>query len=269
MIFTNDLHSLMRPSSRTFLLIGARLPTSRDAYYVSKRQEIIEQYAAARLFLGQTETTNWDYWFNRLSNENLQKITELTMQSYFYETSLMYYNIVVDLSWTACYLASEFSLAQRGERVHFGGIAPVEEAYSLMRKAENLVTSPTAEENPFGYLKRMCPEFSTAIDMIISFWESFMRSNVRQQYNYCKHKGKPSYSEITSIANPPLILSIHLESQDGNQVELASNSQDVRLRCSLVDSISELVSFDNEQLFPYIFNLFNELERVINPSPFI
>lgn len=269
MNFTNDLRSLARPSSKTFSLIGARLPTSRDAYFVSKRTEIIEQYTAARIFLEQTEATNWDYWFHKLDDENLQKIAELTMQSYLYEASLMYYNIVVDLSWTICYLASEFSLAQRNERVDFGGIKPVDEAYSLMRKAENLVTHPTAEENPFGYLKMMCPEFSTAIDMIVSFWEFFMQSNIRQRYNYCKHKGKPSYSEITTIADPVRLLGLYLQDEEGNQIELASDPQDVRLKCNLEDSITELVSFDNEQLFPYISNLLSELERVINPSPFI
>lgn len=269
MEFHGDIHSLIHSSVGTFSLIGSRLPTSRDAYFISKRQEIIEQYSAARLFLGETETDDWDHWFNRLDDEQFQRIAELTMKAYLYETALMYYNIVVDLSWTACYLASEFSLSQRGERVDFGGMKPVDEAYSLMRKAENLVTNPTAEENPFAYLKMMCPEFSTAIDMIVSFWEVFMQSNIRQRYNYCKHKGKPLYSEITTIADPVRLLGLYLQDDEGNQVELTSDPQDVRLHCSLEDSITELLSFDNEQLFPYISNLLSELERVINPSPFI
>lgn len=69
-----------------------------------------------------------------------------------------------------------------------------------MRKAENLVTNPNAEENPFGYLKIMCPEFSSAIDMIIDFWSEFGRRNIRQRYNFCKHKGKPAYTEIETLA---------------------------------------------------------------------
>ena len=115
MEFNGDIHSLIRSSSKSFSLIGSRLPTSRDAYFISKRQEIIEQYAAARLFLGETETEDWDHWFNKLDDEQFQKIAQLTRRAYLYETALIYYNIVVDLSWTACYLASEFSLAQRGE----------------------------------------------------------------------------------------------------------------------------------------------------------
>lgn len=44
---------------------------------------------------------------------------------------------------------------------------------------------------------------------------------------------------------------------------------DVRLQCSLEESIEELRQFDDAQLFPYISKLFAELERVLATSPFV
>ena len=171
MEFTGDIFALEPPANRKFSLIGATLPSSKDVYFRSKQKEIIEQYSAARIFMYNTENTDFDYWFNRVDHDDAQRYFELTFKGYFYEIALIYYNIVVDLSWTACYLAAEFALTQKGARVNFGGIQPIEDAYKLMRAAENLVSNPTAEENPFEYLKVMCPEFSTAIDMIIDFWK--------------------------------------------------------------------------------------------------
>ncbi len=192
----------------------------------------------------------------------------MTFKAYFYEVALTYYNIVVDLSWTTCYLATEFALTHQGVRINFGGIRPIEEAFELMRKAENLVTNPNAEENPFGYLKGMCPEFSTAIEMIISFWSWYGQSNIRQMYNFCKHKGKPMYTEIQELSGPSF-MGFFQEDRNGNSVQLVSDPSDMRLQCSLEESIKELLHFDNTQLFPYISNLFAELERVLSPSPFV
>lgn len=268
MEFVGDIFSLERPTTRKISLLGASLPSSKDVYFRSKQKEIIEQYSAARIFMNETENTDWDHWFNRVEQEDAQQYFELTFKAYFYEVALTYYNIVVDLSWTACYLATEFALTHQGERINFGGIRPIEEAFELMRKAENLVTKPNAEENPFGYLKVMCPEFSTAIEMIIDFWSWYGQSNIRQRYNFCKHKGKPIYTEIQELSGPRL-MGFYQEDHDGNRVQLVSDPSDVRLQCSLDESIEELRQFDNTQLFPYISKLFAELECVLNPSPFV
>lgn len=268
MEFVGNIRSLNRPESWKFSLLGASLPSSKDVYFRSKQIEIIEQYAAARIFMEETENTDWDHWFTGIQDDEVHKGLEMTYKAYFYEVALMYYNIVIDLSWTACYLAAEFALTKQGNRIDFGGIQPVEEAYELMRKAENLVTNPNAEENPFGYLKIMCPEFSTAIDMIIDFWSDYGHSNIRQRYNFCKHKGKPIYTEIEQYKGSR-IMGFYREDGDGNRVQLVSDPDDVRLKCSLVESIEELRTFDNNQLFPYICGLLRELERVIDPSPFV
>ncbi len=268
MEFVGDILSLDRPATREFNLLGASLPSSKDVYFRSKQKEIIEQYTAARIFMNETENTDWDHWFTRVEQEEAQQYFELTFKAYFYEVALTYYNIVVDLSWTTCYLATEFALTHQGVRINFGGIRPIEEAFELMRKAENLVTNPNAEENPFGYLKGMCPEFSTAIEMIISFWSWYGQSNIRQMYNFCKHKGKPMYTEIQELSGPSF-MGFFQEDRNGNSVQLVSDPSDMRLQCSLEESIKELLHFDNTQLFPYISNLFAEIERVLSPSPFV
>lgn len=268
MEFTGEIEQLKFSQNRSFNLIGASLPTIKDVYFRSKQQEISDQYQAARIFMYQTETEDWDYWFERVPDETAQKFFEWTMKGYFYETALTYYNIVVDLSWTICYLAAEFSLEQRGVRVNFGGIQPIEKAYELMRKAENLVTNPNAEENPFGYLKIMCPEFSKAIDLIIDFWTYFGHSSIRQRYNFCKHKGKPAYREVEELTGQRL-MGFYQENNDGTCIQLASDPKDVRISCSLNEVIEELRLFDNEKLFPYISELFSELERALKPSPFV
>lgn len=69
----------------------------------------------------------------------------------------------------------------------------------LLRSAEKNVTAPTAEENPFAYLRIMCPEFEPVIDQIVAFWTNFGSSDIRINYNFCKHKGRPAYSEIEAL----------------------------------------------------------------------
>lgn len=268
MEFNNDLHLLCPSTEKKINLVGASLPTSKDVYFRSKQREIVEQYLAARIFMEETEITDWDHWFASIEDRDLCRYHEATYKAYFYEIALFYYNIVVDLSWTICYLVTEFALTQQGERVNFGGLESIEDAYELMRKAENLVTHPTAEDNPFSYLKIMCPEYSTAIDIIRTFWEEFGQSNIRQRYNFCKHKGKPAYTELESLTGPRF-MGIYIQNSNRENIQLASDPSDVRLQCSLESSIEELRQFDNEKLFPYITALFNELESVLKPSPFI
>ena len=106
------------------------------------------------------------------------------------------------------------------------------------------------------------------IHMIIDLWSDYGHSNIRQRYNFCKHKGKPIYTEIEPYKGAR-IMGFYREDGDGNRVQLASDPGDVRLKCSLVDSIEELRTFDNNQLFPYISGLLRELERVLDPSPFV
>lgn len=269
MEFKNDIRELMPPAQKTFSLIGASLPSNTDLFFRAKQQEIIDQYHGARLFMYETETTDWQHWFVLTDKPQANATFETMLRAHFYESALMYYNAIVDLSWTLCYVCAEFAVNRNGKRVDLRGMVPLENAASLLRSAENLVTAPTAEENPFGYLKRMSPEFENAIDMIINFWNAFSDTPVRRKYNYCKHKGKPAYAEISNKYSTRMMAIYFEEKDSGKKTQIASDIRDVRWEFSLSESIDELLHFDNELLYPYLQKLFVELEKVIKPSPFI
>ena len=63
MDFNTDIFSLDRPSKVTFNLVGSKLPSSNDVYFRAKQRELVEQYSAARIFMHETETDDWDHWF--------------------------------------------------------------------------------------------------------------------------------------------------------------------------------------------------------------
>ena len=52
-------------------------------------------------------------------------------------------------------------------------------------------------------------------------------------------------------------------------IQIASDIRDVQWVQSLTDNITELQRFDDEQLFPYVKSLLEELERVVKPSPMV
>ena len=195
MDFRTDIFSLDTPSKVQYELSGIKLPNSNDVFFRAKQKELVEQYAAARIFMHETETDDWNHWFMPVDDQTASEAIRLIYRSHFYETALFFYNAVVDISWTLCYVAIEFACSNNGVRVEVGGIKPIEEAVALLRKAEGNVTSPTAEDNPFSYLKLMCPAFEPVIDQIVSFWGSFASSDIRKRYNFCKHKGRPAYEE--------------------------------------------------------------------------
>lgn len=64
MEFVNDIQSLRAPRNVKFDLVGTKLPCNKDIFFRAKQQEIVEQYEAARSFLCETETEDWDHWFN-------------------------------------------------------------------------------------------------------------------------------------------------------------------------------------------------------------
>jgi len=269
MDFTTDIYSLGASTTVKFELFGTKWPTNKDVYFRAKQKEIIDQYAAARLFMKETDTDDWNHWFVDEYDEDTNIKFKLIFMSYFYETALMYYNIVVDLSWTICYIAAEYTCAQKGGRVCVSDMKSIEDAAELLRNVEKNVTAPTAATNPFKYLKVMNPDFSKAIDLIIEFWNTFMSTPIREKYNFCKHRGKPAYSEIET-PHSERHMSFYLENRNtGEKFQRASDIRDIQYQFSLIEGIEELRKFDDEVLFPYIRDLLNELEMVIQPSPMV
>jgi len=185
------------------------------------------------------------------------------------EHTLINYNILVDLSWTITYTSCEHVLygfdsngnVTNAEEVR--GLVPIDEAGDILRKLENNTTTPTADNNPFTYLKSAAPEFSSSVDIIVEFWKNFSGSNIRSLYNYIKHKGKPQYKELKDLS-PGRYFSLQI----GNK-SYPSDISDVQRIISLKDGLEELVKFDNEELFPYLEKLIIELEKAVNPSPMI
>lgn len=267
MEFNTDVFALDKPSSVKFNLCDIKITVSRDLYFRAKQEELLNQYKVARIFMYETDTSDWEHWFNPSEDEVATKAFHLMFRAMFYETALFYYNAVVDISWAMCYLSAEYACNQNGVRVDFGGMKPIEEAAALLRSAERNVTSPTAETNPFEYLKKMCPEFIPAIDQIIDFWNGFADAEIRKNYNYCKHKGKPKYKEIKEL-EPGKTMSIFIENKEkGTTEQMASDISDVQYMVSLEQAISQLRDFDDNVLYPYIETLIQTLEDIIEPSP--
>jgi hypothetical protein len=117
--------------------------------------------------------------------------------------------------------------------------------------------------NSWLYPSLMC------IDLVIEFWEKFCLTSMRQKYNYCKHKGKPTYSEIEKLRDGKMVNIYINKKAIGKKIQIASDIGDVQYHFSLIEGIRELYKFDDEVLFPYIKVLFNKLEQVIQPSPIV
>ena len=93
---------------------------------------------------------------------------------------------------------------------------------------------------------------------------------IRKKYNYCKHKGKPAYDEIEELRGKGRLFGISIQPIGSNEtIQIASDIRDVQWVQSLTDNITELQRFDDEQLFPYVKSLLEELERVVKPSPMV
>jgi len=267
-MFKNDIFGTIKPPNSTkFNLVGAVLPISQDFYFVSKWNEIFSRYCSARIFIQKTSEDDWSYWFNPVEDTDKQKALELIFKSELYETALVYYNILVDLSWTITYVTAEYALYKFDKDKNIinakdiYGMLPIEESYEMLRKTENGVSTPYAEGNPFDYLRVMQPQFKDAIDLIINFWRDFSKSNIRNLYNYIKHKGKPLYSEIEAMRYGKIILL-----KIGNK-DYPSDIRDVQKIISLGEGINELINFDDNKLFPYIKQLLELLRRAVDPSP--
>ena len=245
---------------------GIKLPSDRDFYFRAKQCELVDQYTAARFFLSQTEGTNYKSWLTPAESEIVTKGIHYVWKSYFYEAALMYYNILVDLSWTICYLSAEFVCYRNGTANEFDRVKSLGKAEELMREAESSVEEPTSSTNPLKYILKVRPEFSTAIQMVNDFWKDYKESPVRIKYNYCKHRGKPSYTEIANLRGPKLA-NHFIKFGNECMVQTAFDTRDVRYETSLEDSIIELQKFDDEMLFPYLEKLLYELERLVDPSP--
>ncbi len=263
-------HCDLYPPSEPAIKPGHRIkvPEDRDFFFRAKQYELVDQYTAARFFLRQTDGENYKDWLFSTGNANADCGIQNTWKSYFYEAALMYYNILVDLSWVLLYLSAEYVCYQDDCAVKFESVKSIGEAMELMRSAEGLVAEPLCATNPIGYIKKMCPKLDKAVQMTIDFWKEYKDSPIRHLYNYCKHRGKPAYAEIIRFKGPK-IANFTRPKDDGSMTQVAFDTRDVRLKVSLEKSIEELAAFDDEKMFPYLHDLISELEKIVQPSPMV
>ncbi len=238
--------------------LTSSLPLIKDIYFKAKRFEIYRKYCSARTFLGQTQITHWWYWIpeEQQSNED----AKLFVTSGFYESALMFYNSIVDLSWIICYVSAKN--IYNNQSTDFS----IEEAYKLLETFEKEVRSPKTKTknqniNSFKYIRDNCPDFEEPINLIIEFWNDFSNSTIRNNYNHIKHRGRPFYTEMQNII--PKYFNLYNE----NGEQLPSHISDLQHKISLNDSVNDLLDFDNNKLFPYIKNLLELIEKIIKPSP--
>ena len=253
MKFKNDLKLLYAENN---ISNGITIPTSRDVYFCAKQKELISQYSQARFFLSKTDKQEIKKYVEPGEDE-------LLYRSCFYETALLYYNIVVDLSWALCYTSLEYYVNNSGQANKYGGLSSLEESFNNLRIAEKNSLSPTDPASPFIYFNKISPAYSNVINHITSFWKNYSNSDIRNDYNYIKHKGKPYYIEQEQTSDCKLI-SVTLSGGS-----LATDSRDVMKKIKLVQAITKLQQFDENELFPYIKALIKELYTLVNPSALV
>lgn len=263
MEFEREVFDLMPPNNVSYSLNGLKMPSDKDIFFRAKQKETLDKYQAARRFMYELETDDWDHYFHKCANEKANIYFQNVFKAQWYEAALLFYNAVVDLSWISCYISAEYFIYIDGKPVEVDGLTSIETAYNALRKAEGFVQHPGAEGNPFDYLKKMCPQFEDVLNYVVSFWEDFAGTSVRWNYNYLKHKGSLCYKEIQELESHRMF-ALRINDQ-----KCPSDIRDVQKTISLVDAIEELRTFDNERLFPYIESLFKQLENLVKPSPMI
>ena len=261
--FNREVFDLMPTGNKQFNLIGLKIPSDKDIFFRTKQKETLDKYQAARRFMYELETDDWEHYFHRLEDENANAYFQNVFKAQWYEAALLFYNAVVDLSWMASYISAEYLIYIDGKPVEVERLTSIEEAYNALRKAEGIVQHPGADGNPFEYLRKMCPAFSDTLDFIIAFWQDFAGSPIRWKYNYLKHKGSLCYEEIQKL-EPRRMFSLRINDQN-----CPSDIRDVQKTISLADAIEELRTFDDEKLFPYVESLFIQLEDLVKPCPLI
>lgn len=229
------------------------IPSSKELFFESKLTEIQRQYQAARLFLWQIDNDDWEYWYKPYNEEVKDGIIHTSYNGMFLETAILYYNIVIDLTWVICYVSAEFAGYTKTKAMQLDNVNEIHDTKDIIRKMENMVSNPFSEDNPLNYLKVQSPEFAPAIELIYGFWKEVADSEIRSLYNFIKHKGKPQYSELYNYT-AKRFYGFHK-----GGMEYPTDVNDVKREISLYDTVQKLVDYNDNVLFPYCDKLFNLL----------
>ncbi|WP_337479796.1 hypothetical protein [Phascolarctobacterium succinatutens] len=245
------------------------IPNTQGLYFIAKYQELMERYYLARVYLCEIDTPDWDHWIKN-NSEEMKKFAKIRLQASFYETALIYYNIVVDLSWILVYASLETFVWSDEVAKEAFGFKSKEEAQNILRHLEKDVGTPLTDDNQLNYLKKVDTEYGSkyryVIEYVETFWKNIKDSSVRSNYNFIKHRGRLAYKEVVDL-NYKQPVRIFLENKDGSKVPMPDCVNDVQKTTSLHDCIEEMKNFDDEILFPYIKNLVEQLDVIVKPSP--
>jgi len=263
-VFEKELNDL-NPFPKKVYDAEVLMPFNRKVYFLAKFQELMSRYRTARRYLDKTENSDWKYLLKN-TDKDVLALAKLSYRAEYYEFALINYNIAFDLSWVLCYVSLEYGLWKNGNGAYVGELEYTEKAEAFLRKLEKYVSTPGAEDNPLAYLKTKNVRCKEIIDELEVFWEEFREHPVRNKYNYSKHRGKLAYREILDLDTSPKS-NIYYIHADGSEEQLPSHISDVQRKCSLEDSVYELIAFDNEKFFPYIKTLVEMLSKIVNPSP--
>lgn len=244
---------------------GTKMVNNKDIYIREKQKEIFEYYLTARMFLMQANCIDERVIMGLLNKDDYDpcRSTELDLKGNFYECALFYYNVLIDLSWVLAYVSLEFACSINGQRVSTEGIDWISKSKAYLEEFEKNVKNPQDPTSPFRYFEKSTSA-KNIIKCISNFWDGFYNSEIRRKYNYAKHRGKLAYQEIIKIENENGVAEILCKDK-----QLPINTNDVRKEISLYSSIQELQTFDNENLYPYIDQLFHIIEEEIQISEMV
>lgn len=265
MNFINSLESFQYVPQGMIIGEGKKIGSNEDLFFRAKQNEIYDQYCAARIFMRETEfqVEEKDKYLTSLSEMYKSDLDMgVYLKSIFYESALIYYNIVVDLTWVLTYACIEyFCFENQCDILPLKGIQDVDTARKSLIHIEENTVSPGSVNNPFTYLRQIAPAFNCSIDIIKQFWDKYCNDKIRNRYNYIKHRGKPYYLEVKDER----IFNAYSGSGE-SFVQLASAVSDVSERYSLDEAIKDLQEFDDNCLFEYVYKLIKELENIVKPT---
>lgn len=225
-----------------------------ELFFEEKLHEMIQQYTFARTYLGQIDCSNWDYWFSTSGSDINDSTIKAMLNGSFLEIAILYYNIAVDLSWTLAYTSMEFAHYKNGRRSQSSAESPTHETVQIIRDFEKYISEPTNPSNPLLYLQRQGEEYANVVSHLITFWDKFKDSEIRNLNNFLKHRGKPYYIQEQSTK----LFSLRI-----NDVEYATDFVDLQKEVDIYTVQSQLIDFDNSDLYPYCDELIDMLLPII------
>lgn len=234
------------------------IQSSRVIFFESKLYDIFLRYQSARILIRCINNNDNSYW---VCEEDYDDIVKYNLNGNFLESMIINYNIVVDLTWVITCLSIEICIYEEShnEVFDFNRQNEIIRTKEVMEKIEKIVKSPNSEEiaNYFSYFNSLSANYLPITTHVTQFWNSFQSSEIRQLYNFIKHRGKPEYTEIYEITGRRFC------NYTENDRQIATEISDVRKEISFEEELKKLIEFDEEVLFPYCDKLFKLLVDVV------